>query len=851
MLIMSRQIQQAAATNSRIVFMGDFNLDASRVNDPTYRRAHLLNELRESTNVAGFEYLATSHTWTSHGAFDGVHRQSTIDHVYVAGIGADVKVLDDRSTDHFALLTCVSFGGIPRKTEKLMRRNLKKLTKQDLEAALERACDWAEAFKYKDPEDVLEFLTAGITAALNEVAPLKEIKVKTGRDLYLGSDTLNVIKMRDLAKGAEYRRLRNRACALVARDKKRSNASKLAEAGNDSRLLWELANAAIGKCRTTLPNNLLNVDGSPTESSADAANLVNEFYVAKVDKLRERNIGHDPIKSDWPKETGDFGFSFTNAGRITKVVKGLKSTNAAGVDDIPIGVYKMGIDVLAAPVAHMVNRSLAVGRVPGQLKVGIIHPIFKGGGKNRLDPASYRPVSILPAVSKVLEVIVKKDVEAFINKIRALPDGQHGFRAGRSCTSALATAHANWIEARGRGSGGGSSRVGVLSFDLSAAFDTLDPAVLLPKLNSLGIRGMPLRWFTSYLTGGKQIVDWLGTRSRALDVKFGVRQGSILGPLLFLIHVADMPNVVGNMTAGYADDSHSAEVASTTAELLPRLNAKAARFVSWAKGSGLAVNGSKTQLLLSNGCKYNNGDDVFTMVDGMRVNPTDNMELLGVKMDRRFTFAPHAADVAAAARSRASLIARLGHHLPTGRYLTSLSTGLVLGKLLHALPAVAGPRLNMESVISGSERKIQVSLNDVCRTITGARRSDHVRLHTLQNAAKIPTYNHMSTSAVAMEAWKCFWSRDGAKGNRNELGIRIFGNLDLDSDNGSSPIEYASVARCSRSETAGKVKIALRGASTFVTHAGKIWNASAALRAAKSLTDAKQAARAIAMSTPV
>lgn len=844
--ILCSQIQ-AATTSSKVVLMGDMNLDASRVNDPTYRRVALLSELRGAADAAGLEYLPTLHTWRSYGEFDGAHRHSTIDHIYVAGVTAKVELLADRTTDHAPLLTCVRYGAIPTKTEILKRRNFKKMTVSGLEAALERACNWTDIFQYKAADDVLAFMNAGILTALNEIAPLKEITVKRERDLYLSSDTLAVIKLRDKAKGAEYRALRNRAAVLVRRDKRRTNASKLAAANGDPKLLWEIADSAVGKTRTGLPAALQNASGIPTASNVETATLMSEFYINKVLKLRERNVGHVPISSDWPLHTARFEFSFTNASKVSKTVRSLKATNAAGVDGVPIAVYKKGIEVLAPALAHMINRSLATGMVPEELKTGIIHPVYKGGGKDRSDPASYRPVSILPACSKVLEATVLEDATAHINKIGGIPQGQHGFRRGRSCATALATAHANWLEARGRSNGG--NVLGILSFDLSSAFDTLDPAILLPKLKALGIGGTSLSWFRSYLSGGRQIVDWLGGLSSPKNVKFGVRQGSILGPLLFLVHVADMPNVVGAMTAGYADDSHSAEVARSVQELLPLLNAKAARFVAWAKGLGLAVNGQKTQLMISSGgkaAKYTDVDDVHVMVDGKRVNPSDSIELLGVPIDRQLSFALHTKVTASAARSRAGIVARLGHHLPPGRFLTQLATGLVLGKLNHALPAVAAPRLLPSETVSGAEKRTQIALNDVCRTITGSKRADHHKLLDLHKAAKVNTYNNISIRAVATEAWKCNMSRDGPSGNRNELGARIFGDLVQGTANGNQVVKSTAAARSSRSMTAGKVPVPLRGENTFIAHAARAWNASPALRAAATLAEAKRAARLLA-----
>jgi hypothetical protein len=98
-----------------------------------------------------------------------------------------------------------------------------------------------------------------------------------------------------------------------------------------------------------------------------------------------------------------------------------------GADGIPISVYKKGFNVLAGPLSHLVNRSLATEVVPTAHKLAIVRPIYKGGNKNRLDPASYRPVAILPAVSKILEVVVKEDLEEYLSRIDSLHTSQHGF----------------------------------------------------------------------------------------------------------------------------------------------------------------------------------------------------------------------------------------------------------------------------------------------------------------------------------------------------------------------------------------------------------------------------------------
>jgi hypothetical protein len=154
----------------------------------------------------------------------------------------------------------------------------------------------------------------------------------------------------------------------------------------------------------------------------------------------------------------------------------------------------MGSDVLAEPISHLVNMSLLANIFPSAFKTAHIYPVYKGGGKARNEPESYQPVAILCAMSKVLETVAKEDLEAFMKANNILPASQHGFGKGRSCTTALATAHAAWVSANK------SKVVAVIGFDLSAAFNIIGREDLLRKMLIMYIGGKELKWFRCYLT---------------------------------------------------------------------------------------------------------------------------------------------------------------------------------------------------------------------------------------------------------------------------------------------------------------------------------------------------------------
>jgi hypothetical protein len=215
-------------------------------------------------------------------------QESILDHICVSkDLVATVNVLSDTTTDHFPLLVSVSVDKVTPSTKFIERRNFKQLDPPALLRALE-AWLWAGVYQIRDPDIVLAFINKGIVHGMDLAAHLKRITVKEGTlPLYLRPDTLARIAKRDsLGCGLRYKAVRNRVTTLVRRDKEMSNLAQLSESKNSPAVLWEIANAAVGKPRQPLPAAVKDADGIDMKGNLEATNVVNSDYVEKLWKIR-------------------------------------------------------------------------------------------------------------------------------------------------------------------------------------------------------------------------------------------------------------------------------------------------------------------------------------------------------------------------------------------------------------------------------------------------------------------------------------------------------------------------------------------------------------------------------------
>ena len=221
-----------------------------------------------------------------------------------------------------------------------------------------------------------------------------------------------------------------------------------------------------------------------------------------------------------------FGLSTINDCKELKRIKTSKST---GLSNIPARLLKDGCNALAKPLAILMNRSFAEGAIPSDWKHAMVAPVFKVSSKK--DPANYRPISVLPAFFKILERAVHTMVYHYLQENQLLTACQSGFRSLHSTRTCLIDTKKLLIHNNDKG-----LLTGTIFLVLSEAFDTLDHK-MQEKLSLLGFNTSPVLWFNEYLTNRTQSVIINGVVSDPQSIPFGVPQGSILGPLLFIVYI--------------------------------------------------------------------------------------------------------------------------------------------------------------------------------------------------------------------------------------------------------------------------------------------------------------------------
>lgn len=362
----------------------------------------------------------------------------------------------------------------------------------------------------------------------------------------------------------------------------------MADAADLSRESWKIINEGRGRKNAGVPDSVWGRTGDVITDPLEICDRFNDFFleisdIGPVPKFD--NIFH---KSFQPSS---LFLSYVTPNEVRDLLRRTTKKPAAGIDEIHGRALGRVGDIVCYPLAYLINESFVNGQFPNSIKTSKCIPVFKNKGSRR-EVENYRPVSIQSQISKIFEICYSVRLLKFLEQNNVLGESQNGFRPNRSTNTAIL----DCLEFVYGALNSKEHAVG-LFYDLSRAFDTINHKILLDRLFASGIRGVAFDWAASYLNDRKQTVMVKGTRSCTKENNLGVPQGSILGPLFFIIFVdtvADECFTSLGRVVMYADDTNMLLSHVNIESLVNECNRVSQSFSNYCSDNGLILNASKT-----------------------------------------------------------------------------------------------------------------------------------------------------------------------------------------------------------------------------------------------------------------
>ena len=545
-------------------------------------------------------------------------------------------------------------------------------TLKDLEEAL-YLHDFSDVYECNDVSLAHNIFSNTIDHYYNLHCPIrnKTISSKSLKNPWITKTILSNIKKRqnyhilfkqNKISANEYHEFRNFVTNQIRNSKRDYFSMKFNQFHGDSKNTLKVINNILKPNRRN--NNkksikkiiMNNVEYSDNQVISDK---FNEFFISIGKNIAESlpNQGDHLhyLEGDYPNS---FYFSPINHLDIKIIISSLKN-KTFGPNTYPVKVLKYISNPISHILSHLINISLESGEFPNSLKTARVTPIFKDGNPN--DLSNYRPISVLPLLSKVYEKAVYRQIYEFLERKNILFKNQFGFRCKKSTTNAIINQLQylyNNLDS--------NHYVFSLFLDFRKAFDSVDHKILLSKLSYYGFRGKSSQWINSYLTNRKQYTSIENLNSSLLKITHGVPQGSILGPLLFLIFINDLPNSSTFFKyILFADDSTLST--SFQPNDLPKMtriiNKELTSLNKWLNANKISINVSKTKYLLFS---YRNQIKLRTIKIGKaKISEKDHIKFLGILIDNRLKFHFHTSYISSKLSKQIGLLYKLSKYIPT------------------------------------------------------------------------------------------------------------------------------------------------------------------------------------------
>jgi Reverse transcriptase (RNA-dependent DNA polymerase) len=681
---------------------GDFNFDILKFSSNEYIADYVNNFF-----MHGFIQIITKPTrCTSNSA-------TLLDHVLTNDIQLSYEscILISKISDHYPIITICNSEKMQR-PQSIETRFINERSIQNFKNDLSNV-NWATLLECNDTQLAYDIFSENFFFLYNLHFPLRKVKLNrnihklekwfTGgmlisrrKKLFLGK---LVAKEPTVDNKLVYSRYRNVYNTVLRASKKLYFERELEKHRTNLKVTWDTLRKATRKSKTKkFSINRINDKGHLIHQPKEIANFLNNFFTTIADVISSEI--HPTVR---PPEVENYdniplfhscNTPITNFEILTTftALSGKKSEDYTGIS---MHFLKSITLQLLQPLNHIFNLSIMNGIVPKQLKIAKVVPIFKGGDPLCVD--NYRPISLLNNFSKVLEKIICTRLTSFLESNNLISKSQFGFRKHHSTIHPIIHLLNEVTKASNQ------KKFSLAIFcDLRKAFDTCDHQILIAKLSKIGIRGKELDWFISYLEDRKQFVKIEEAESDLLSIKKGVPQGSILGPILFLIYINDLPECTSMKTLLFADDTTLSESCDTVAELIQKVNTEFHKVVTFFREHKMALHPGKTKFIIFNANEQllanqdvnivinnnNFGENEpnlkFNIERICNLSEVPAIKFLGVSLDPKLNFKLHISNIANKI-SRSLYVIQSAKHVLTPKALKCLYYSLVHSHLVYAI----------------------------------------------------------------------------------------------------------------------------------------------------------------------
>ena len=515
-------------------------------------------------------------------------------------------------------------------------RNMKNLNSDEFRSDVKNQ-PWDKLCECNSIDDAVELWQNLFLDVINKHMPMRRKRVKDNSTPWMNSEIFKLMKKRDKLKKkahklrddklmSEYRKLRNKVTAEIGKAKKKYYTKLFS---HSSKQTWKTLKSVIPDQKSKESVTVTSGD------NAEVANRFNNFFAEVGSKLADK-VPHVPASDENATSNDSFEFTHINNTDVLDIIHKLKNTKSVGLDDISVLALKMCALEITPSITYLINLSLQSGTFPKQWKRAKVIPIHKSGDKE--SPSNYRPISILPCVSKILERVVQRQIISYLHKNDILSSAQSGFRPLHSTITTLLKVTDDWLHAMDR-----KEYTGAVFIDLKKAFDTVDSDVLIKKLNMIGINGTSCLWFKNYMSDRicRTLVN--NELSSESKVTCGVPQGSLLGPLLFIIYINDLVDCVKICKIQlYADDTVLYFSHTSVQNIQSALNSDLQNVYRWICQNKLSVNCEKTVCMLFGDKHLLSKNNVLTVsLHNNPLNQVRKFKYLGLLCDENLHWNLH------------------------------------------------------------------------------------------------------------------------------------------------------------------------------------------------------------------